>query len=291
MAHTEYYRAKQEMMKKFKEELKAQMEQIKANVREKQLQELFQIAKKKEETKMLLRIESEERHREKMRQKYADLKSDKERYEKYLEHQTKYREKKRQERREEALEKLKEAFGEHELAKYEVGDKFIYCTKSGRFFSEYGTELYGHFHPNGYVELSFCGKNMMAHRVLWEAFNGKIPKGMEIDHINNIRSENQLSNLRLCSHKENCNNPRSIENYKKHNKSVDRSYLSDYWKSSKRSREVYQYTLDGKLVKEWASAAEAALNGGFAKQLIYQCCKGRLKSHHGFIWSYVKKTD
>lgn len=288
MAHTEYYRAKQEMMKKFKEELKAQMEQIKASVREKQLQELFEIAKKKEEEKMLLRIESEERHREKMREKYAKLKENKERYEKYLAHQTNYRERKRQERREEALQKLTDTFGE--VGKYEDGDKFLYCTKSGRIFSEYGTELYGYLHPSGYVLLTFNGKSTMAHRVIWQAFNGKIPEGMEIDHIDSNRASNVLSNLRCVSHKENCNNPLAIENYKKHNQSVDRGYLYDY-RMSKRTKKVYQYTLDGKLVREWASADEAAIIGHHTRQSIYLCCKGQLKTHHGFIWSYVKKTD
>ena len=35
------------------------------------------------------------------------------------------------------------------------------------------------------------------HRVVWEAFNGKIPQGMEVDHMDDDRSNNDLSNLRL----------------------------------------------------------------------------------------------
>ena len=35
------------------------------------------------------------------------------------------------------------------------------------------------------------------HRIIWEMFNGPIPDGMEIDHINRIRDDNRIENLRL----------------------------------------------------------------------------------------------
>ena len=47
----------------------------------------------------------------------------------------------------------------------------------------------------------------MVHRLVWETFVGKIPSGMEIDHQDTHKDNNELSNLKLCTHKENCNNP------------------------------------------------------------------------------------
>ncbi len=44
------------------------------------------------------------------------------------------------------------------------------------------------------------------HRIIYETFIGEIPKGYEIDHINTIRNDNRLTNLRLVTHKENMNN-------------------------------------------------------------------------------------
>ena len=38
-------------------------------------------------------------------------------------------------------------------------------------------------------------KSYQTHRFIWECFNGLIPDGKEIDHINNIKSDNRLSNL------------------------------------------------------------------------------------------------
>lgn len=58
----------------------------------------------------------------------------------------------------------------------------------------------------------------MEHRFIWEAFNGEIPEGMEIDHINTNRSDNRLENLRLVSSSENKRNPTTLERYKQSNK-------------------------------------------------------------------------
>lgn len=46
----------------------------------------------------------------------------------------------------------------------------------------------------------------MAHRIVWEMHYGKIPEGFEIDHINHIRSDNRIENLRIVSRSENCKN-------------------------------------------------------------------------------------
>ena len=40
----------------------------------------------------------------------------------------------------------------------------------------------------------------VAHGFIYECYNGLIPDGMEIDHINDIRDDNRLSNLQLGTH-------------------------------------------------------------------------------------------
>ena len=54
------------------------------------------------------------------------------------------------------------------------------------------------------------GVNHGVHRLVYEAFVDKIPKGLEIDHININPTDNRLENLRLVTHKENMNNPNTI---------------------------------------------------------------------------------
>ena len=46
-------------------------------------------------------------------------------------------------------------------------------------------------------------KSYAQHRFVYEVFKGKIPPNFEIDHINNIKTDNQIKNLQLLTHKKN----------------------------------------------------------------------------------------
>lgn len=37
----------------------------------------------------------------------------------------------------------------------------------------------------------------LAHRMIWESVHGKIPDGMQINHINGIKDDNRIENLEL----------------------------------------------------------------------------------------------
>ena len=49
------------------------------------------------------------------------------------------------------------------------------------------------------------GKNYRIHRLVYEAFNDKIPKGLVVNHLNEIKTDNRLENLEICTNKENIN--------------------------------------------------------------------------------------
>lgn len=63
------------------------------------------------------------------------------------------------------------------------------------------------FNARGYVTymLSVGSKvsTHRAHRLVWEAFNGKIPRDMTINHKNGIKTDNRLENLEIVSRAEN----------------------------------------------------------------------------------------
>jgi len=46
-------------------------------------------------------------------------------------------------------------------------------------------------------------KNVRVHRLVWMAYNGLIPEGMQINHINTNKMDNSLVNLELTTPKEN----------------------------------------------------------------------------------------
>ena len=67
-----------------------------------------------------------------------------------------------------------------------------------------------HKNDNGYIKCVVrkhaqnCQKTYYVHRFIWECFNGIIPDGKVIDHVNNIKDDNRLCNLQLITQKENC---------------------------------------------------------------------------------------
>ena len=46
-------------------------------------------------------------------------------------------------------------------------------------------------------------KTMLSHRLIWEWCNDIIPHGYEIDHINKIKNDNKITNLRCITMMEN----------------------------------------------------------------------------------------
>ena len=57
-------------------------------------------------------------------------------------------------------------------------------------------------------------RSFYLHRLIWQTFNGDIPKGLEVCHEDCNRDNNRLSNLRLLTHTQNCRNPQSIKHYR-----------------------------------------------------------------------------
>lgn len=55
----------------------------------------------------------------------------------------------------------------------------------------------GHVNPRGYWEMKFQKKLLRQHRVIWEMHHGPIPDDLTIDHINGVKDDNRIENLRL----------------------------------------------------------------------------------------------
>ena len=113
------------------------------------------------------------------------------------------------------------------------------------------------------------GKWYQVHRIVWEAFNGSISEGLQVNHINEVKTDNRLSNLNLMTPKENCNWGSRNER-----------------RAKKQSKVVLQFTLDNILVKEYPSTHQAERETGFARQHICACCNGKQKTAYNYIWKY-----
>lgn len=66
---------------------------------------------------------------------------------------------------------------------------------------------------NGYATSSYKGRNLKAHRVAWAIHYGAHPDGW-IDHINGVRDDNRIQNLRGVDMAESSRNRRTPSNNK-----------------------------------------------------------------------------
>lgn len=89
---------------------------------------------------------------------------------------------------------------------------------------------------DGYERVCLCRNGKQKHfrvaTLVYEAFNGPVPEGKELDHINGERTDNRLENLRVVSHLENCWNPITRERHIAANERRSRK-VKEWWAKKK----------------------------------------------------------
>jgi hypothetical protein len=66
-------------------------------------------------------------------------------------------------------------------------------------------KIAGSIHSDGYIIIRINRKEYLAHRLAWFYVYREWPKG-QIDHINGIKNDNRITNLRNVTNRENCQN-------------------------------------------------------------------------------------
>lgn len=128
--------------------------------------------------------------------------------------------------------------------------------------------------------------NHRVHRLVAKAFIPNPDNKPCIDHINTIRVDNRVENLKWCSHGENNNNPLTKIHI---SESLQGEKCYWYGKSGKqhhRSKQVIQFSSDGALKGIWGSILEAQRNTTIQQSDISRCCMGKLNTAGGYKWQY-----
>ena len=122
-------------------------------------------------------------------------------------------------------------------------------------------------------------KSYKVHRIVYESVTGEpIPKGYEINHRNEIKTSNMISNLELVSHKENVN-------YGTRTQRAAKSLTNN----PKKSKAVGAFK-DGELVMTFPSTQEAKRQG-FEHSAVVMCCNGKKKTYKGYTWKYINEKE
>ena len=142
---------------------------------------------------------------------------------------------------------------------------------------------------SGYLVVDLCkngkSKQYRVHRLVWEAFNGPIPEGMQVNHINEDKTDNCLVNLNLMTPKENTNwgtgHARAAASH------TGKKHLSVTGGNSPCVVKVNQYTLDGEYITTFNSISEATAATHAQHGHISLCCQGKRHTTKGYRWSYA----
>lgn len=92
-----------------------------------------------------------------------------------------------------------------ELTSDVLKSRLSYSESTGIFRWKSSEEVAGTVNASGYIMITIMGKSYRAHRLAWLYTHGRWPNE-QIDHINNIRDDNRIVNLREATHGENMKN-------------------------------------------------------------------------------------
>lgn len=144
--------------------------------------------------------------------------------------------------------------------------------------------------PSGYYLVDLCkdkkSKMQSLHRLIAKTFIPNPDNKPYIDHIDRNPLNNRINNLRWCTQKENCNNDLT-KLYRDETKYYKKGLVLATEKSiSKSKTPIIQVDLEGNIVNEFESIADASRTLGYSGSCICRCCKGTYNVYKNCKWFY-----
>lgn len=128
-------------------------------------------------------------------------------------------------------------------------------------------------------------KSCSIHRMVAIAFIENPLSNPEINHIDENKLNNKVSNLQWCTAKENSNWGTRKQRI---SKTVIQLYKDGVYKD-RGYRPIFQIDANtGTIIRKFEGASEAARLFGFHQGNITSCCQGKLNQTKGFKWAYCE---
>ena len=112
------------------------------------------------------------------------------------------------------------------------------------------------------------------HRLVAQEFIPNPDNLPQINHIDEVKSNNYVTNLEWCTQSYNNKFGKG-----KNNRAITKS------------KPVIQLSKEGLFIREWSSAKEASVGLNINRQNIVTCCKGRVRSVGGYKWIYKEPPE
>lgn len=151
--------------------------------------------------------------------------------------------------------------------------------------------------PYGYYYVILYKNNIsktcMVHILVAKAFIPNPENKPCIDHINTIRTDNRIENLRWVTHHENTQNPLTLKHIKDActPEEIERQKQVKIANGTYNGRRVFQYTKEGVFVAEFDTVFAASESCGIPDSNICRALDNPTKSVGGFLWMTQKDEN
>lgn len=139
--------------------------------------------------------------------------------------------------------------------------------------------LEGSLNKEGYRRITLrssgTGRPYYVHRLVAETFLPNPDNLPQVDHINTIRDDNRIENLRWVTPSKNNNNKLT----RKRNKKAQIELTAF-------KRLIIQLNMDNSFVAIFYYASDASKSTGIHSRAILKCCNGIQNSAGGYIWMF-----
>lgn len=157
----------------------------------------------------------------------------------------------------------------------------------GRIFSIRRNKIRKLHNVKGYYHIILCNNaidfEFKVHRLVAKAFIPNPKNKPEVNHKKGIKTDNRAWMLEWCTTKENAQHAFKTGLRKATPASFKLGCIFP-----KRRKKVFQYTLNGKLIKKFSSLTEASKSIKKGHSQISRCINKKIDSAFGFIWKYKK---
>ena len=141
----------------------------------------------------------------------------------------------------------------------------------------------------GYNMVNLCRNGKMryflVHRLVATAFVEGYQDGDTVNHINENKLDNKVTNLEWCSHRENI--AKYFDNHTCRNSLIRKTQIRRLKKPYKLFQPIEQLALSGESIRRFSCVNDIKHELGYNSSSIKQCCEGVRHTAYGYKWQYA----